>query len=290
MLRIIKNNYRFSYGKFRINHPKDSLKNLGKRILYWIWILKIHLGAKIHSSSKEKAALILLSYKRIKNIEPIVKAALKCSFISKIIVSNNNPDEYNLNDWMKFDDSRVVLINQKKREGFGNRWDMAINESEENFILIDDDIFIKPSQLLVLFDKLIADKSIPHGLAGSINFKQFVDKKDMEVETLHQIYAVTREHITKYFEYKNLLEQIPSLKNISIVNSADDILISNSGISNAKIHDAGFILRCPTSHNADIACYLQKGFYDRRRIILKELNEIKAVERKITELQTIDFY
>jgi hypothetical protein len=288
MLRIIKHNYRLSYGRLSLAHPKDSLKFLLKRILYWMWILEIHLGKKLNSKYDENATMILLSYKRIKNIEPIVKSALKCSFISKIIVSNNNPAEYDLNDWMSFNDPRVVLINQKKQEGFGIRWDLALNENCKNFIVIDDDVFIKPHQLLKLFESLIADKNVPHGLAGSINFKVFVDRKEIEVEMLHQIYAVTDLHIAKYFEYKNLLEQIPSLKNINIVNSADDILISNTGTRNSRIHETGFILRCPSSHDSDIACYLQEGFYERRRKILDELNEMKAVERKINELQTVD--
>ncbi len=290
MFRILRNNYKISYGKISIKKPKDSLKSIGKWALYWLWILRIHLGIMVNSKSHEKATLILLSYKRIQNIEPIIKAALKCSFIDRIIVSNNNPDEYDIHDWMVFTDPRVVLINQKKNEGFGNRWNIAINDKNDNFILIDDDIFIKPKQLKILFEHLISNKNIPHGLAGSINFKKFVDRRDVQVEILHQIYAVTRDHIEKYFEYKNLLEQLPSLKNINIVNSADDIIISFTGNSYARIYNTGIVLRCPFSHDENIASYLQDGFYEQRKMIIDELNDIKSVERKIFQLQNSEVY
>lgn len=290
MLRILRNNYKLSYGKISIKEPKDSLKFLGKKLMFWMWIFRIHLGVRVKSKSKEKAALILLSYKRIQNIEPIIKAALKCSFIDRIIVSNNNPDEFDVHEWMRFKDPRVVLINQKKREGFGNRWDLALKDINDNFILIDDDIFIKPKQLRILFEHLISNKNIPHGLAGSINFRKFVDRKDMQVEILHQVYAVTREHIENYFEYKNLLEQLPSLENIDIVNSADDIIISFTGSSYPRIYDTGIVLRCPSSHDENIASYLQDGFYEQRKMIIDELNDIKSMERKIFQLQNSEAY
>ncbi|QQS34852.1 MAG: hypothetical protein IPM56_11335 [Ignavibacteriales bacterium] len=290
MFRIIKYNYKLSYGKLNPVKMKDSAKFLGKWLLYWVWILRIHFGKKVHFASRESITLVLLSYKRIRNIEPIVKSALKCSFISRVIISNNNPVDYKLTDYMKFKDSRVMLIEQSKREGVGNRWEIALSDSNNNFIIIDDDIFIKPGQLRKLFKELIENKRIPHGLAGSINFKKFVDKADRKVEILHQIYAVTRRQIEKYFEYKNLLEQIPSLQDIGTVDIADDIIISNTGDSQAAIHNAGMILRCPSSHDTSIASYLQEDFYLKRRMILDELNEIRAVEKKINELQNIESY
>src|ERR1044071_7341650 len=48
-------------------------------------------GPRVSLEGPQKLTVILLSWKRVRNMQPIVRSLLHADFIDRIIVSNNNP-------------------------------------------------------------------------------------------------------------------------------------------------------------------------------------------------------
>lgn len=261
------------------------IKFLVKKILILKWLLSLKWGRYIFLDTDKKATVVLLSYKRVKNIEPITRSFLKCNFIEKVVISNHNP-EIKIEEWVKLKDERVILINQPKKRRCGYRWVIAQDEPADYFIAVDDDAFIYPEQIRKLFLFLIEEPKIPHGVKGSTCFDEeqnfvnlYFQQQNREVHVLHQIYFVTREHVKNYFKY---LEQIKRnnpvvgeyVNPLEVDSVGDDIVISHTGSSQAKIHDVGFILTCLTQYSEGIAIKSEKDFGKKRIPILKEVKKV----------------
>ena len=58
------------------------------------------------SLAQPTATAILLSYARPQNLQWIIQSLLRCEFIEKVIVSNNNPST-KLEKWVPITDSRL---------------------------------------------------------------------------------------------------------------------------------------------------------------------------------------
>jgi hypothetical protein len=251
------------------------IKKLAKEVLIWIWILNGHFGRYFTIDIKQKVIVIIPSYsiERVKHVEPQVRSLLKCDFVAKIIVSNHNP-ELLIEDWVKIKDARLTLINQPTRRGCGYGWIVASKANPEFLISIDDDLLIFPAQLAKLFTQLVEQPEVPHGYAGRLNSKYY-QNKEMEVDNLLQIYAVTGTHLRKYLE---LVEAITS-HNYSSYESiefwADDILISQTGTKKPIIHNLGFLLRCPTANEPGVATYKNEEFQQRRIEVQTTLEKVK---------------
>jgi len=266
----------------KVNNFFD-LKFLAKKILYYKWLLHLNVGRNV-SHGNEQATAILLSYKRMQNIEPIARSILKCDFIEKLIISNHNP-EIKIEEWVKLKDERLVLINQPVRKRCGYRWDLARAENARYFIAIDDDTFLYPQQIKILFERLIQQPEIPHGFYGAtyefIDDKSdhfninFVKEKEMEVDVLYSGMFLTHEHVKVYFEYKHNIEKNNSTIGDYIEPIGDDIVISNTGSSRAKIHNVGFILTCPTNRLEETAVHTWSDFTLNRKKLFNELKKIR---------------
>jgi len=259
--------------RYIFNKSKNSLDY---RIKYWKWRYRIKFGRRIDlSDNMHKATVIINSYNRVKNIEHMVRAALMCDFVDKVIVSNNNP-QVEIENWVKARGSRVLLIGHKFRKRCRYRWVIAAKNLRRYYIAIDDDMFVYPEQLKKLFESLIDDPNVPHGMFGSVyNAKDpkdeemssaysYFNERNMSVDVLHQIYAVTNEHVSNYFELlTNIRIHNHEVSNI-LRKIGDDIVISHAGSERPKIHDFGFVLECP-SHNLEaMATFQELGFYQGR--------------------------
>ncbi len=264
-----------------------------EKIRYRCWVWRIHYGWDITMDVDASATVILSSFneQRIQNIEPIVRGFLKCRFIEKVIVTNNNP-EINIYDWVQLDDSRIQLINQPFRRRAGFRWFLAKEETAQYFLAVDDDLFIFPGQLRKLFGSLIQQPEVPHGLAGSIYkssekvspgdlHHSYYRRKEMEVDVLHEVYAVTMDHVKTYFKYFEMLKEQHGLSSDIFYSSddlvmlayGDDILISHGGGARPRIHDCGNMLGCPTALAEGVALWQGEGFTERRLKILDSVKE-----------------
>lgn len=247
-----------------------------EKILYWKWKLNCYIGrSQLFDQMTDGSIMaILTSYntERLKNIDPIIRSILKCEFIEKVVVSNHNPD-IKLEQWVRVKDERLKLINQNTRYGPGYRWEIAYGEDSDFIILIDDDLFIYPGQIKILIQHLFRQPGIPHGITGHYN-TNYYQNLEMEVDTLNQIYAITRQHLEKYFELLNAIKVIDHTAYESIELYADDVLISRSGINKPMIHNIGSLLRCNTARKPGVAMHLEENFIEKRNRVVNVLDKI----------------
>jgi len=153
-------------------HPSEYLVHpLGSRLQYArdfrIWQSQVRTGPAAHHDGAEKLTVILLSYKRIRNMEPHVASLLRTDCVEKIVLSNNNP-EYRIRDWVRIQDERLHLFDQPQRTPPGIRFDLAAREPGPYYLTIDDDVLLAPGQVLGIFRHLIANRSVPHGFQGEV--------------------------------------------------------------------------------------------------------------------------
>lgn len=242
---------------------------------------RVRHGPAVVGTVRDKLTVLLLSYSRMENIDPIVSSTLRCKFVERVVVSNNNPD-VDIDQWVQNHDSRVELINQTQRQGAGLRWRLAAQRPGEHFIAIDDDIFLYPEQIEGLFRHLVQRPEVPHGFFGSRG--HVVDaagpsvqwNRDVDVDVLHQLYAVTRRHVEVYFR---ILEEVGQLSHDSadlIEWSGDDILISKTGSARPRIHDLGPVLQCPTANLGSVAVHKRDAFLGKRRRIMSDIDRAVA--------------
>ena len=233
----------------------------------------------------EKLCVILLSYKRQQNIQFIAETILKCPFVDKLIISNSNP-EFEIDPWVDIKDDRLEIINHQSKQGCGSRWDILRKQPYDFFMSIDDDVFLKPEQIETLFNQLVADGSRPHGLFGS-NWKildyetklldrHFSAEIDKTVDLIHQVYAVKKKHIEKYFELRDvLLSKTPDV--VSYIDAfSDDILISHCGTAKPKVHNADKLTECKTKAKDGIALCAAEDFLSKRADVYYHLTETRS--------------
>jgi hypothetical protein len=212
----------------------------------------------------------------------MVRAALKCDFVDKVIISNNNP-QVKIENWVKTTSSRVILIENNLRKRCRYRWVIAAKNPGSYYIAIDDDVFVNPEQIKQLFESLIDDPNVPHGMFGSVyntespkNEKissaySYFNAMNMSVDVLHQIYAITDKHLSNYFKLLAKVRTHDHEVSRNLKKVGDDIVISHAGSVRPKIHDFGFVLEC-SSHNLNsMATFKEPGFYQRRIRIFREV-------------------
>lgn len=244
------------------------MNTLFQRVKYWLkilaWVANGYFGKRLSIPGPQKLTVLITYFNpvRMTKIDHQLRNIFKCSFVEKVIISNHNPD-VDIRDRIKVKDSRLGILNQAVRQGCGYRWQIASEINPEYLVVIDDDLFLFPGQLTKLFNALLADPAIPHGLSG-INCLpdgsyEFRDREDREMDFLCEIYALTKEHLGHYMKtYADLSsnEQI-----IRIVNSTTDfILLSHTGVSRPKIHDVGRLFRDETFKTEGVAVHKREMF------------------------------
>lgn len=235
-------------------------------------------SGKITDISEPRAIAVLLSYKRPKNMPLIVKTLLKLPFISRVIVSNNNPD-LKMEDFFDFTDDRLELINQKERRRAGFRFGIAQHLHASNYIFIDDDLFLKPSQIVSLYKALMENPSVPHGVWGQRfrredgRYKGFeiIRNYSGELDVINRAYFLTRSHVDNFFALLNAI----GISEIIDLRFGDDIILSFSGQGRPVCHDVGFLLDCPSKDADGVAIWREENFQSYRGELIAKLEEIK---------------
>ncbi|HZY44713.1 MAG TPA: hypothetical protein VFF70_08190 [Anaerolineae bacterium] len=248
---------------------QSGLKAIAKASLRQVWVLNSRIGPTVSLPFAFKLIVVLVGYeeKRMQNIEPLIRSALKCTFVEKVIASNNNP-RLHIRDWVKITNPRLKLIDQIVPRGSGYRW-VLIEQESANFILtIDDDILLCPQQMACLFAQLVAKPDVPHGLAGHAD-SGYIQCQDAAVNALYQVYAVTALQVKLYFERINEIRVLDQAVFDSIEYFGDDLVISAVGASHPLIHNVGFVLRCTTASQIGVATFTQPDFEAKRVAIQK---------------------
>jgi hypothetical protein len=248
-------------GNFQLNKLIQKAKYLLK---IFLWVSSSVLGRPISIASPQKLTVLITYFNpvRMKWINHQIRNVLRCTFVERIIISNHNP-HIHIHDKVKIKDDRLVVLNQPVQRGCGFRWHVAREFDPEYLIVIDDDFLLSSSQLTKLFNYLLLEPGIPHGLSGMLylpNGKfEFRDKEDLQVDFLCEIYAVTKRQLSHYME---IYDQISSDAEIAkIVDAtADFMMISQTGLAKPKIHNIGRLFRDETFQMEGVAVHKNQMF------------------------------
>lgn len=259
---------------------------------YLRWSLRCRFGRDIQGPGECKATAILVGYRRLGNMEALVRACLRCTWIEKIIVINNNAHE-NIGAWVRVQDARLTLINAGENKGAMERYRVACHEPGTYFFSVDDDIFLSPEQLTALFSHLLADPSVPHGIFGQMwlgahathpghSFKNCIIEFDGIVDILNRVYFFTRTHAERCISLaKGMGYDTP--ESLALLSALDDVLLSWSGQGKPRCHNVGAFIDCPTQAKPGIAQWMEKNFTVRRRdlfVALQERSERTDLQRE----------
>ncbi len=250
------------------------IKNLLRESLFRLWTLHGYLPWPVAADTHARLTIVIPSYHatRARNLAPLVRACLRCAFVERVVVSNHNP-AVRLADWIDERDPRLQLIEQGRRLGCGYAWTVASQYDGQYFFVIDDDQLLYPSQIARLFRELVAAPAVPHGLCGEVRGR-CVDRQELEVEVLYNVYAVTRAHVETFHARTRALLASGQVVNDDIEYFSDDIVVSQSGNGKARIHDTGFILRCRTGNLTGVATFKEAGFSDARTRVAAALADL----------------
>jgi hypothetical protein len=221
---------------------------------------------RLPHGTREKLQVILLSYRRPGNMAAIVDSCLACPFVDGVVLSNNNPS-LNIRSFVRHSDSRLSLINQPLRCFPSKRYDLAAEMDAEWFLCIDDDTFLSPHQIALLFLALLKNPAVPHGVAGE-NFgtddqaPEYVfalHGRSEKTDCLVWAYAFTRAHVKRYFEILDAL----CIDNQRLAAN-EDILLSLSGSGRPLVHNFGTLHLCGSRDTAEVATSMEPGFRQHR--------------------------
>ncbi|MGH9941657.1 MAG: hypothetical protein ACRD9R_04765 [Pyrinomonadaceae bacterium] len=251
------------------------LRAMAREVLYRKWVLSGYVGRNVPAHDAPQAICIIQSYRpeRMRNVAPLVRCLLKCDFIEKIIVSNNNP-RLHIHDWVRLRDGRVTLVNQPVRRGCGYRWIIAGAEGADYFIAIDDDCLLYPAQFAALFRRLVERPEVPHGLAG-LRRSRYVQRYEGEVDVLYNVFAVTRAHVAAYLTYVEEIVANEYAPHEAIEFWGDDVIMSQTGAARARVHDVGRLSWCRTAFAPGVALHKEAQFELRRNEVSRALEMVK---------------
>lgn len=254
---------------------------LTRRIRYTLWTLGSHAGRPVSCGASAQATVLIACYsqERARNLGPQVRHLLKCTFVERIVLSNHNPDLRLPADLP--DDPRVVVVAQPVSRGCGFRWFVAQSFNPDYLIVIDDDILLYPRQIAALFDHLVTEPDVPHGMTGMSEVADtefvFVERDEMEVDFLCEVYAVTGEHLRRYRALRMRLEEVEHMGDL-IDRAGDFAVVSQTGNGPPRIHDVGRIQRCETFDRVGVAVHKDEAFAETVHEVSQALKRVRERE------------
>jgi hypothetical protein len=236
---------------------------------------------------------VLLSHNRPQNMALLVQGALRNRFVSKVIVSNSNP-QVKITDWVPLKDPRLIMVDETTPTQPGHRLVLAKQTGAEYVLSIDDDIFLAPTQWKKLFEHLLEDQRCPHGIVGDLYCPQMEDSngllfdhvsgRDMEVDVLTGVYAFTCDHLNRVFE---LAARI-GVSDLSQLRNGEDILLSFSGTTRPHIHAVKPALLCASGCLPGVALWKSDdGFWDERIRMFRKVRDASLARENLKERQQV---
>lgn len=246
-----------------------------REILRAVWVVRVRYGPSIGLAGAPAVTVVVLSYRRQGNIDPILRSAGRCRFVQRIVMSNNDPEQ-RAADFVRFDDPRLELIDQPRRRRPGVRWGIARDRcgDDEVVVCIDDDVFLFPRQLRGLVQATIAEPEAVHGIAGQLG-DQYVKGRDATVDYVMRVYALTGTTVRRYFQLVGAMPQTGS----EVERIGDDIVVSLSAPAAPRIHDLGFVLSCRSSLDAEVAVNQEADFLAVRSGLFDEATRARELLR-----------
>lgn len=249
-------------------------------VAYLRFAWAVRFGNHASLDRPERLTVILLSYRRPANLEPLCRSALACPFVDRVVVSNAEPS-VRIRDWVGLGDSRLVFMDGEPETTAARRFEIARHEPGVWFAAIDDDLFITPHQIAVLFGHLVDDPHVLHGFRGQVRVRDGSAASPLsggrarigEVDILNCAYFFTADHAREHGEITARLGHH---------GPGDDIVASFCGTALPRCHAIGRYPLCPTSDEPGIAISREPGFQAHRAEVYARLLEIKPDRRKAT--------
>ncbi len=221
-----------------------------------------------------KITTVLLSYKRIKNLDNIIDSIKNSSVKTKLIIINNNPD-------INLDMDNIDVINMGKNYGCMARQSIALLSQSSHCLFFDDDLMLERETIKNLSnwakklpDAIIGyfgiklnreDKNTPY-LTGKKIFTEDINKPQLVDIVLGRIHFCQKKKVIESFK---LLIQTPNIDRIE-----DDIFLSMSNNFNGfknyvvpKIQDGGYV----NLPEGDVAISRQPGHINKRDFTIKQI-------------------
>jgi hypothetical protein len=179
----------------------------------------------------------------------------------------------------------MLFMNQDIKRAGGYRWRIANTLSSEYLIVIDDDVFLFPLQLKSLFEALVRDPAVPHGVSGMLQLKggelQYHEHENINVKYLCEVYAVTKNHVKRYFELERLVTEQNEIPPDTVEELGDYILISQTAERDPIIHDVGRIFRSDTFKTPGVAYHKQGQF---EKVLAEVSHAVEKIRRSHTQI------
>lgn len=209
--------------------------------------------------------VILLSFNRPWNIDPMARVLLKSTSVEKVIVCNNNP-RWRAEKVVRVRHRRLVLMDRCSLTKPGYRFEVARGYSTSSYLAIDDDTFLTRKQIRILLDGFLDAAESPCGTRGSIftgpdKMNEIVIERtrdwpfrlagcnDAAVDILNAVYAFGQGHLERYFQLCKIL----SIRDQASFDNGEDIVMSHCGVSRPRRIEVGPCLRCLSSGMPGIA-------------------------------------
>jgi hypothetical protein len=253
-------------------------------VSYLRWRSAALRGERLPWSGEPRITVVLLSYKRVHNMDTLVRNLLRADCVQHLVVSNNNPD-YRISDWVQVEDARLRLVDQPRRTPPGIRFELARQAPGDYFISVDDDVLLYPEQLESLFKSLLAQPEVPHGVqgekflgrSGTRRAGPFGDWQpgcfgETEADVINTVYTFTRKQLEALYRLASALG-----KEVATLANGEDVLLSMSGQGRPRVHDVGAVGQCLSWCRAGVATWRSRqAFFQERTVLFESLQALKA--------------
>ena len=245
---------------------------IARTVLVAVWKVRCRFGPSTTYSSTSRVGVVLLSYNRAANMDPILRAVLKCQFVDRVLLSNNNSRK-RVDDFISVSDRRFASIDQTSDQRPGNRWSIARDQLSdcEIILALDDDVFLYPRQIRQLVARVQAEPQSVHGFAGMTG-RSYRSESDEIVDHVVRAYATTQDNIKRYFELIGRMGEAAA----DVERIGDDIVISLAAPGPPRIHAVGLVLSCASSTQDGVAVNREDDFTSVRDLIFSEATRVRS--------------
>ncbi len=240
-------------------------------------------GERLPWRGEQRITVVLLSYKRVHNMDTLVRNLLRADCVQHLVVSNNNPD-YRIADWVRVEDARLRLVDQPHRAHAGLRFELARQAPGDYFISVDDDVLLYPEQLELLFKGVLERPEVPHGVQG----ERFIGRGgtqragvfgewepgcsgNTEADVINTVYTFTRAQLEEMYRLAAALG-----REVATLANGEDVLLSMSGQGRPRVHDVGEVGQCLSWRRAGVATWrTRQAFFHERTALYESLQALK---------------
>ncbi len=223
---------------------------------------------------------VLTSFGRPENMPWLIAAFLRAPFVCEILLLNNNAS-VPMKKLLPCKDPRIVPIQALRNDPVAWRLVHAAARPWSYFLIVDDDVFLQPQQIVALARKLVDAPECPHGVLGDIwepdgvsgSRRVWPRAQDVAVDDLLRVYALSNEHL------REAMRLMKTAGEAGLDFSfCDDLLISCSGTQRPRIHDVGQWVNCLSSGDTEVALFRTAPRFDeKRRQLRRWLKDVKPL-------------